>query len=96
MYKDEHVAVADKSEVLIMVGAKREDLRSVLPFILSLPAPAVLHRPHRLSGKLTGPLLPRPVHRLDRCTSRLVVVAKTDRAVTALRRSFADWSVRKS
>ena len=93
---DDHVTVVDKPEVLITVGDKMEDLWSVLPFILRPPAPAVpcgcrLHS----SGNPTGTSLPRPVHRLDHCTRGTVFMAKTYRAAAALRRSFADFSVRK-
>ena len=97
VYKDDHVVLVDKPEGLITVGAKREDMRNVLHFILC-PLALVIScrcRCRCLSRKTTGPLLPRPVHRLDLRTSGLVVVSETDRATTALSWSFADWFVRK-
>ena len=86
VHEDDHVAVVENPEGLITVGYKREDLRSVLPFILRPPAPAVprRRRRRRSSGNPTEPLFVRLVHRLDHRTSGLVVLDKTDRAATAL------------
>ena len=96
VYEDDHVAVVDTPVFLITVGAKMEDLRSVLPFILCLPALAVsCHCCQRSSGNPMGMSIPRHMHRLDRCTRKIVVVAKIDRAKMALRQYFLDRYVRR-
>jgi 23S rRNA pseudouridine1911/1915/1917 synthase len=55
---------------------------------------ALLHHVHDLSG-VGGVLRPGIVHRLDRGTSGLIVVAKHDEAHRALARQFAGRSVEK-
>ncbi len=55
---------------------------------------ALLHHVHDLSG-IGGELRPGIVHRLDRGTSGLLVVAKHDAAHAALARQFADREVEK-
>jgi 23S rRNA pseudouridine1911/1915/1917 synthase len=55
---------------------------------------ALLHHVHDLSG-VGGVLRPGIVHRLDRGTSGLLVVAKNDEAHRALSRQFAERSVSK-
>lgn len=55
---------------------------------------ALLHHVRDLSG-VGGALRPGIVHRLDRGTSGLMVVAKHDRAHAALARQFADREVEK-
>lgn len=55
---------------------------------------ALLHHVRDLSG-IGGELRPGIVHRLDRGTSGLIVVAKHDRAHAELARQFADREVRK-
>lgn len=55
---------------------------------------ALLHHVRDLSG-IGGALRPGIVHRLDRGTSGLMVVAKHDRAHAALARQFADREVEK-
>ena len=55
---------------------------------------ALLHEVTDLSG-IGGELRPGIVHRLDRGTSGLMVVAKNDRAHTELARQFHDREVEK-
>jgi 23S rRNA pseudouridine1911/1915/1917 synthase len=55
---------------------------------------ALLHRITDLSG-IGGELRPGIVHRLDKGTSGLMVVAKNDRAHEALSRQFAEREVEK-
>jgi 23S rRNA pseudouridine1911/1915/1917 synthase len=55
---------------------------------------ALLHHVHDLSG-IGGELRPGIVHRLDRGTSGLMVVAKHDRAHQELTRQFTDREVEK-
>jgi len=73
------------------------------PFLVVHPAPghqsgtlvnALLHHCPNLSG-VSGVARPGIVHRLDRGTSGLMVVAKNDRAHQAIARQFANRSVEK-
>jgi RluA family pseudouridine synthase len=85
VYQDDEIAILNKPENLTtMNGRARNDLQSVLPFILSPP---------KISVRL---VLPRPVHRLDRRTSGLVLVAKTDETRRRLSQAFENRHVRKT
>jgi 23S rRNA pseudouridine1911/1915/1917 synthase len=85
VYQDDEIAILNKPENLTTMNDRgRNDLQSVLPFILSPP-----------KGP-TRPVLPRPVHRLDRRTSGLVLVAKTDEARRRLSQAFEDRLVQKT
>lgn len=92
VYQDDEIAVIDKPENLTTIAGgestSRNDLQSVLPFILTPP-------PLQQSNRKKVPL-PRPVHRLDRRTSGLVLVAKTDAARKRFSQAFADRLVRKT
>ncbi len=55
---------------------------------------ALLHHSSALSG-INGPLRPGIVHRLDKDTSGLIVVAKTDEAHEALARQFFERTVER-
>ena len=86
VYEDEDFAIVDKPEGLVTIGVPRDDLQSVLPFILHPPC---------LSSSSTT-FLPRPVHRLDRRTRGLVVVAKNEESMSTLSRAFAERNVQKT
>lgn len=85
VYQDDEIAILNKPENLTTMNAGgRNDLQSILPFILSPPkSPA-------------RPVLPRPVHRLDRRTSGLVLVAKTDKTRRRLSQAFENRRVVKT
>lgn len=98
LYRDDHVAVVDKPAGLVVhpaPGHATGTLVNALVYHLSRPD-------HRGAGSgggepdglAAGPLQPggiaRPglVHRLDRDTSGVLVVARTDRALTTLQAQF--------
>ncbi len=86
LYEDEDLAVIDKpAGMTVHAGAGRREGTLVN---------ALLHRFGALSS-VGGPLRPGIVHRLDRLTSGVLVVAKTDAAHRELGRQFASREVRK-
>jgi len=66
------------------------DLQSLLPFVLFPPPPPSPRQQQR------PPPLPRPVHRLDRGTSGLVLVAKTSSALSRFSSLFANQQIQKT
>ncbi len=83
VYEDEHLVVVNKPAGLVVhPGAGVRDGTLVN---------ALLYHCQQLSG-LGGQLRPGIVHRLDKNTSGLLVVAKTDRAHHQLARQFAEKS----
>jgi 23S rRNA-/tRNA-specific pseudouridylate synthase len=89
IYDDATFCLVNKPEMLTTVGEKRDDLQSILPYILGPP-------PNQYWSSLDSPPLPRPVHRLDRKTSGLVLVAKTKESMSHLSNCFSIRSVEKS
>ena len=86
VHEDRHLLVVDKPAGLVVhPGAGRATGTLVN---------ALLHRVRDLSG-IGGVLRPGIVHRLDRGTSGLLVVAKDDAAHLALSRQFAGRTVEK-
>jgi 23S rRNA pseudouridine1911/1915/1917 synthase len=86
VHEDRHLLVVDKPAGLVVhPGAGRATGTLVN---------ALLHRVRDLSG-IGGVLRPGIVHRLDRGTSGLLVVAKDDASHLALSRQFAGRSVEK-
>ena len=90
IYEDNHLAVVNKPENMTTIGStgssgseRANDLQSVLGFLLR-PSP------------LDASYHPRPVHRLDRRTSGLVLVAKTKDSMRTLSKAFADRTVTKT
>lgn len=82
LFEDDSVLVVDKPAGLVVhPGAGQPDGTLVNALLF--------HCGHRLSG-VGGVLRPGIVHRLDKDTSGLMVVAKTDEAHVALSRQFAD------
>jgi len=84
--EDQHLLVVDKPAGLVVhpgAGAAAGTLVN-----------ALLHRVRDLSG-VGGVLRPGIVHRLDKGTSGLIVVAKDDATHRALARQFAQRTVRK-
>jgi RluA family pseudouridine synthase len=88
VYEDDEIAIVHKPENLTTIAgaASRNDLQSVLPFLLTPP-------PVQSNGKIP---LPRPVHRLDRRTSGLVLVAKTDASRRKFSQAFENRKVEKT
>lgn len=85
VYEDNHLAIVNKPEDVDTIGVSRNDLQSMLPFVLKPPPTSI-----------SADYLPRPVHRLDRRTSGLVIVAKTERAMKDLSAMFRNQSIHKT
>jgi len=91
VYEDDHLAVVDKPAGVVTYSHKngghgRMSMKAALPYALRPPTAgtsAILRRP-------------QPVHRLDRPTSGLLLVAKTRPAVTALTEQFVDRRIKKT
>ena len=91
LFEDEHIAIVNKPGGLDCIGEKRNDLQSILPFVLRPPE-------NMISGNNPSSqcYLPRPVHRLDRKTSGCVLVAKSKNAMRQFSHLFASRQVQKS
>ena len=91
IYEDDHMAIVNKPAG-VMVYTHRTatcghyNVRSALPFVLRPPS------------KRTGHILrrPQPVHRLDKPTSGILLVAKTKLAHMALCQQFEERRIRKT
>jgi 23S rRNA pseudouridine1911/1915/1917 synthase len=92
VYEDDDLAVVNKpAGMMVHAGAgSTEDARNRGTLVNAL-----LHRFGALSA-VGGELRPGIVHRLDRNTSGLIVVAKNDRAHRKLAEQFAGRQVRKT
>lgn len=96
LYENDEMAVVHKPESITTIKtspknrANAQDLQSLLPFVLSPPA----QPPQKESDARIG--LPRPVHRLDRGTSGLVIIAKTSSAMCRFSKLFAHREIRKT
>jgi 23S rRNA pseudouridine1911/1915/1917 synthase len=86
LFEDEHLVVIDKAPSMVVHPA-RGHWRGTL-------TSALAHRFQQLSS-VAGPARPGIVHRLDRDTSGVILVAKTDAAHLNLTRQFADRTVEK-
>jgi 23S rRNA pseudouridine1911/1915/1917 synthase len=86
VYDDHDVVVVDKPAGMVVHPAAGHAAGTLVN--------ALLHHVRDLSG-IGGELRPGIVHRLDRGTSGLMVVAKNDRAHEALTRQFHDREVEK-
>jgi 23S rRNA pseudouridine1911/1915/1917 synthase len=91
VYEDEHLAVIDKpAGMMVHAGAAKSDDPRNRGTLVN----ALLHRFRRLSAGGHA-LRPGIVHRLDKETSGLIVVAKDDLTHRRLQEQFAGRSVRK-
>jgi 23S rRNA pseudouridine1911/1915/1917 synthase len=92
VYEDSDLAVINKpAGMMVHAGSgQTEDARSRGTLVNAL-----LHRFQALSST-GGDLRPGIVHRLDKATSGLIVVAKNDRAHAALGARFASRQIRKT
>jgi 23S rRNA pseudouridine1911/1915/1917 synthase len=86
IYEDEHLVVLDKPAGMVVHPAAGHSTGTLVN--------ALLHHVKDLSG-IGGEMRPGIVHRLDRGTSGVMVVAKTDRAHQELSRQFEDREVDK-
>ena len=92
VYEDDDLAIVNKpAGMMVHAGAgATEDARNRGTLVNAL-----LHRFAALSG-VGGELRPGIVHRLDRATSGLMVIAKNDEAHRRLARQFSGREVRKT
>jgi 23S rRNA pseudouridine1911/1915/1917 synthase len=86
IYQDQHIVVLDKPAGMVVHPAAGHAGGTLVN--------ALLHHVKDLSG-IGGEVRPGIVHRLDRGTSGVMVVAKTDRAHQELSRQFSDREVEK-
>jgi 23S rRNA pseudouridine1911/1915/1917 synthase len=86
LYEDPHLVVLDKPAGMVVHPGAGHSTGTLVN--------ALLHHVKDLSG-IGGELRPGIVHRLDRGTSGVMVVAKHDRAHQELSRQFADREVEK-
>ena len=87
LFEDEHLLVVDKPAGLVVHPAAGNPEGTLVNALLH-------HCAGRLSG-IGGVARPGIVHRIDKDTSGLLVVAKTDRAHEGLARQFADHSIER-
>ena len=87
VFEDEHLLVLDKPAGLVVHPAAGNLDGTLVNALLH-------HCAGRLSG-IGGVARPGIVHRIDKDTSGLLVVAKTDRAHEGLARQFADHSIER-
>ena len=91
VYEDDDLAVIDKpAGMMVHAGAGASDDARNRGTLVN----ALLHHMQSLSG-VGGPIRPGIVHRLDKETSGLIVVAKNDEAHRGLAAQFAARAVKK-
>lgn len=86
VYEDEYMAVVNKPQGMVVHPAPGSRGGTLVS--------ALLHKLNGLSG-INGQLRPGIVHRIDKDTSGLIVVAKNDKAHNALAQQIADKSARR-
>lgn len=91
VYEDEHLAVINKPAGMTVHAGSGKDQSGSRGTLVN----ALLHRFQTLSG-VGGEIRPGIVHRLDKETSGLLMVAKTDAAHRKLARQFAAREVHKT
>ena len=92
IYEDAHLAIVNKpAGMMVHAGAGQNDDERSRGTLVN----ALLYRFKKLSST-GGELRPGIVHRLDKDTSGLIVVAKNDRAHAALGEMFSSRQIRKT
>ncbi len=91
VYEDDYFALVNKPEGIVVFGPKggnygRMTVKSCLPWVITPPKLDVVSVLRR----------PTPVHRIDRGTSGLLVVAKTKPAMVELSRMFKERKAKKT
>ena len=87
VFEDEHIAVINKPSGMVVHPAPGNYTGTLVNALL-------FHMRNSLSG-IGGVLRPGIVHRIDKDTSGLLVVAKTDEAHTTLSRGLKDHSIKR-
>jgi 23S rRNA pseudouridine1911/1915/1917 synthase len=91
VYEDEHLVVVDKPAGMLAHptrGVKAGTLANALVYHLNPPPAETLSTVHDDGSRPRAFVRPGIVHRLDRATSGLMVVAKTQEALSQLSRHF--------
>ena len=91
VYEDDYFALVNKPEGIVVFGPKgggygRMTVKSCLPYVITPPKLGVVSVLRR----------PTPVHRIDRGTSGLLVIAKTKPAMVELSRMFKERKAKKT
>ena len=89
VYEDDHFAIVNKPSGIVVDSQRQmngRNFRSVLPYLLNAPK----------HGTLQILTRPNPVHRLDKETSGLLLVAKTKSAHIDLLKQFRDRTIKKT
>lgn len=87
VYEDEYLAVINKQRGLVVHPAKGNESGTLVN--------ALLYRLNNLSG-INGVIRPGIVHRLDKDTTGLLVVAKTDEAHLSLSKQIAEKTCKRT
>lgn len=91
IYQDDHFAIVNKPAGVVVYSQRKQGhglmtVRAALPFVLTPPKRGVLSIIRR----------PASVHRLDKPTSGLLLVAKTKPAMVDLTRQFVERKIKKT
>lgn len=91
VFEDDHLAIVNKPAGVVVFAARgaghgTSTVRAALVFALNPPAPGTVSTLRR----------PQPVHRLDKPTTGLLIVAKTKPAMVNLCQQFKDRRVKKT
>ncbi len=87
VYEDEDIAIINKQAGLVVHPAQGHHKGTLVN--------GILYHMSNLSG-INGELRPGIVHRLDKDTSGLLIIAKNDRAHVALTKMFQDKEIKKT
>jgi 23S rRNA pseudouridine1911/1915/1917 synthase len=92
LFEDEQLIVVDKPAGLVVHPGRGHSTGTLVNGLLARPG---FERPAVDPRDPDGQLRPGIVHRIDKDTSGLLVVAKTDKAHEGLARQFKDHSIRR-
>ena len=98
VYEDENVFVFNKPSGLMVHGdGKNTEVTLADMIVKEHPELSEIGEPYRFMDADVEKIIPRPgiVHRLDRETSGLIVVAKNQKSFSYLKRQFHDRQVEK-
>lgn len=91
VFEDDHFAICNKPAGVVVYAQRGGGhgimtVRAALPFVVAPPKPGTMSTLRR----------PQPVHRLDKPTSGLLLIAKTKPAMVNLSTQFRDRKVKKT
>jgi 23S rRNA pseudouridine1911/1915/1917 synthase len=95
LFEDKDILVFEKPYGLVMhEGDKEDDMETFLSLLLrSYPEQSLIENPYRLQKKTIN--LSGIVHRLDRDTSGIIVVARNETTLSALKNAFKENKIKK-